>query len=147
MQDSINVRGDVTITLTGPGNQIEVREYKNLVVNNGKTILARLLGHDVAYINEYIDTIAFGTSGDAPVVTNTALGGEVLAKAATVSYPAYNSVMFSATMLDTEGGANTFQELGLKSSGTGILFSRLVIPSITKSSLYKIQVDWTISFQ
>ena len=146
MEEIIKVRGDVKITITGPDGD-EIREYKNLVVNNGKTILARLLGHDVAYAEEYISKIAFGTSGDAPVVTNTALGAEVLAKTATVSYPAYNSVMFSAVMLDTEGGANTFQEMGLKSYNGNILFSRLVIPAITKSALYKIQVDWTISFQ
>lgn len=146
MQDTITVRGDVKITITGPEG-VQTIEQKNLVVNNGKTILTKLLGHDVAYTGEYISHIAFGTSGTAPTVTNSVLGAEVLSKPATVTYPAYNSVMFSATMLDTEGGSNTFQELGLKSEATGILFSRLAIPSITKSSLYKIQVDWTISFQ
>jgi hypothetical protein len=116
-------------------------------VNNGKTILAKLLGHDVAYVGDFISKIAFGTSGTVPVDTNTDLGAEVLQKTATVTYPSINSVMFTATMLDTEGGSLTYQELGLKSDATGMLFSRLVIPAITKSSLYKIQVDWTISFQ
>ena len=146
MKDTIKVSGEVLLTIEGPLGK-EVRHYKNLVVNNGKTILAKLLGNDVAYIGDFVSKIAFGTSGTAPVATNTALGAEVLQKAATVTYPSINSVMFSATMLDTEGGSNIFQELGLKSDATGMLFSRLVIPAITKSSLYKIQVDWTISFQ
>lgn len=146
MEEKIGVRGDVIITITGKDGKQEVREYRNLVVNDGKTILAKLLGHDVAYTDEYINRIAFGTSATSPVVTNTALGAEVLSKAVTVTYPAYNSVQFSATMLDTEGGVSTYQEIGLKSQATGKLFSRLVIPAITKSSLYKIQVDWIISF-
>lgn len=147
INETIKVRGDVRITMTDLNGRSHIIELKNLVVNNGKTILARLLGHDVAYTGEYISHIAFGTSGTAPVVTNTALGAEVLSKQVTVTYPAFNSVMFSATMLDTEGGSNVFQEIGLKSAGTGMLFSRLVIPAITKSSLYKILVEWTISFQ
>lgn len=146
MQDSIKVSGAVKITIHGPDG-LEIIEKSNLVVNNGKTMLAKLLAKDVAYVEEYINKIAFGTSGTTPSGSNLALGGEVLSKTATVTYPAFNSVMFSATMLDTEGGTNVFQELGLKTAGTGNLFSRLVIPSITKSSLYKIQVDWTISFQ
>lgn len=43
MHESITIRGDVKITITGPDGVTDVREYKNLVVNNGKTIAARLL--------------------------------------------------------------------------------------------------------
>jgi len=146
-QDSIKVKGEVDITILYNDGTTEKRHYDNLVVTNGKTILAKRLAGDVAYASDQISKIAFGTNGTAAVVGNATLGAEVLSKAVTVSYPAANSVMFSATMLDSEGGTSTYQELGLKSHTNNILFSRLVISPITKSNLYKIQVDWTISFQ
>lgn len=143
----IKVRGDVVITKIYNDGRREQQELRNLVVNGGKTILAKLLGHDAAYVNEYLASISFGTGTVAPAVADTALGAEVVRKTAVVTYPATNSVMFSATMLDTEGGTSTYTEIGLLSSTTAKLFSRLAIPAIVKSSLYKIQVDWTISFQ
>lgn len=147
MEDTIKIRGDVVLTMTYFDGRKERHELKNLVVNNGKTILSRLLGHHASYTGEYVSQIAFGTSSTAAAVTDTALGAQVLAKPATVTYPAFNQVTFSATMLASEGGTNTYQEIGLLSAGTNILFSRLIIGAIVKSALYQIQVDWTISFQ
>lgn len=147
MGDRIKVRGDVDIRLYYQNGDMQPIAYRNLVVNGGKTILAKLLGHDADYIGEYIDAIAFGGGATAPDVSNEALEDEILVKAATASYPAFNSVMFSAVMDVYEGGTATFQEVGLVSHSTRKLFSRLAINPIMKSTLYKIEVDWTISFQ
>ena len=142
------VRGDVVVTMIPvAGGEAIRKEYKNLVVSSGKTILAKLLAHDASYVGEYISKIGFGTGNTAAAIGDTGLKALVLSKAVTITYPAFNQVMFSATMNDNEGGSSTYQEIGLLSSGTSKLFSRLVISPITKSTLYKIQVDWTISFQ
>ena len=147
MEDIIRVTGDVTLTITYLDGRIETVHLRNLVVNNGKTILSRLLGHDGSYTGEYVNQIAFGTGSTPASVGDTALEAQVLAKEATVTYPAFNKVMFSATMQANEGGSNTYREIGLLSAGSNGLFSRLVIAPIGKTSLYMIKVDWTISFQ
>jgi hypothetical protein len=145
MSDRIKVRGDVDIRLYHQDGSVQPLAYRNLVVNGGKTILAKLLAND--YDGEYIDAIAFGTGSTAPAVSDVALEAQVLVKTATPSYPAFNSVMFTTVMDVYEGGTATFQEVGLVSHTTRKLFSRLVINPIMKSTLYKIEVDWTISFQ
>jgi hypothetical protein len=145
--EHIKVRGDVLITEFLSDGRTLKHAYHNLVVNGGKSILAGLLGHSGTFANEYIDTIAFGSGSTVPVVTNTTLQTQILTETAVASYPAFNSVTFSATMQSNEGVASTFQELGLLSHATGKLFSRLAISPITKDNQSKIQVDWTISFQ
>jgi hypothetical protein len=142
--ESIKVTGDVKITITGIDGSREVRELKNLVVTNGKTLLCSLLAGVVA---QFVRYIAFGTGATAPVVGNTALEAFVLSKAVTVTYPAANQVKFAAEMTTSEGNGNTFQEIGLYCATDNNMFSRLVIASISKTVAYRIQVEWVISFQ
>lgn len=146
--DTFRARGDVDISIIAEDGTIVDRiEYRNLIVDVGKTLLLKRLAGDAAYTSEQVSNIAFGTGNTAAAGAQTALVAEVLNKAATISYPAYNQVKYTATMETTEGGTNTFQELGLKSATSNILFSRVVISAITKSAAYKIQVEWTISVQ
>jgi hypothetical protein len=147
--EMMTLRGDLKIFVRElDGTLVEEREVQNLIVNGGKTLVAKLLGGDASYKNiEHITKIAFGTSSTAAAAANTALGAEQYEKAVAVSYPAYNKVMFTTTMEGNEGGSFTYQELGLKSDATEILFSRVIITPITKSTLYKITVEWTISIQ
>lgn len=154
--DRTSMRGDLRVFLVPvdpeTGAEIGPRtlhaEGKNLIVNGGKTLMAKLLGGDASYKNlEHITKIAWGTDGTAAAATQTSLLAEQFEKAVTVDYPAFNQVRFTATMEGAEGGSYTYQEVGLKSDATEILFSRKVISSINKSSAYKIQVEWTISFQ
>lgn len=148
ISECILAKGDVVIRRIWNDGTEEVIEKKNLIVTTGKTLMAKLLGGDAAYKNlEHISKIGFGADGTAAAVGQTTLLNQILSKAATVTYPAANQVMFSATMEAAEGGTSTYREIGLLSDATNKLFSRLVIADITKSSLYKIQVDWTISFQ
>jgi hypothetical protein len=148
LQETIHLSGDVKITLLKDDGSVEVREAKNLIVSGGKVLLARLLGGDASYKNlEHVTKIAFGTGSTPAAASQTALVAQALSKTAVVSYPAFNQVKFTVTMEANEGGTNTYQEIGLLSAGTNILFSRIVISPITKSTAYKIQVEWTISFQ
>lgn len=149
MEENVNmrgVRGDVKITLLHRDGTKKVYNYKNLIVNTGFTDFAKLLGGDAA--GEKIDKIAFGTGTTAASITDTSLAAQVLTKAATVTYPAYNQVMFSATMGTSEGGSNVFAEIGLLTATSSILVSRIILsPTITKSTAYQIQIDWILSFQ
>ena len=147
--EGLKSRGDVFIRVVRQEDNEIVHSHaiRNLIVALGKTAMARFLGGYSGQSGEYLSKIAFGTDGTAAASGNTALGLSQLVKTATVSYPAFNQVMFSAVMATTEGGTLTYQELGLLSNTSSNLFSRVVIPAITKSSLYRIEVDWVISFQ
>jgi hypothetical protein len=150
IEETVTMRGDVKVWKIDAktGEKTLHEERKNLIVAGGKTLMAKLLGNDAAYGGlEHIGLIAFGTDATAAVAGQTALLGEQFTKAPTVDYPAFNKVRFLVTMEAAEGGSFTYQELGLKSAATAILYSRLVIGAITKSSAYKIAVEWTISFQ
>jgi hypothetical protein len=148
MQDHIQVRGDVKITITHESGTKEVRHIRNLVMRVGKTILAKRLANDGSYASSYVNKISMGTSNSAASDTQTDLAGTKATPAAaiTVTYPAYNSVMFSSALLGTEGNGNTYQELGLFAADNK-MFSRTVIAAIVKSSSYKIAVDWLLTFQ
>lgn len=144
VRDNVRAIGTVRVTKVFLDGRSELLCEKNLVVDTGKTMLAKLLGG--GYAGGSVDTIAFGVGTTAAAGADTALGSEQFTKAAVVTYPAFNQVTFTATMEAAEGGTNTYTELGLKATG-GDLFSRVIIPAIVKSTLYKIKVDWTISFQ
>jgi hypothetical protein len=154
--EKVFMRGDVRVWLTpvDPDTGMEIGErflhYEkdNLIVSTGKTIMARLLGGDASYKNlEHISKIGFGTDATTAAAGQTALLAEQFEKAAGADYPAFNQVRFIATMESAEGGSHTYREIGLKTDATEKLFSRLVISPVTKSSAYKIQVEWIISFQ
>lgn len=149
MQDGLRLTGDVMVILedveTGVLTEIA---RKNLVVTTGKDLVAKLLGGHVSFAAlEEITTIAWGTSGTAAAVGDTSLGDQQFEKAASVTYLGAGQVAFEATMLDSEGGNHTYREIGLKTKTSGILFSRVVIPEVTKSTSYKLRVVWTITVQ
>ena len=145
MKESIKMRGDVDITLRFRDGHEEAFSIQNLIMQGGKTLLSKLLAGPGA-TTEYISKIGFGTSNAATVDTQTSLQAQVLTEAVTPTYPAYNSVMFTGTMGVSDGGSGVFQELALLTAANTML-SRVVIPAITKSALFSIQVQWTISFQ
>lgn len=141
--------GEVKVFKIFPGGRKVLHQHKkNLIVNNGKTIEAKLLGGDASYKNlEHISKIDFGDGTTPPAVADTALESSRFTKAVVTTYPAFNKVQFDTTMEGAEGGSYVYTELGLLTDATDILFSRIAITPITKSSLYKIAVEWIISFQ
>ena len=145
-KDTVKVKGELKVSLLYEDGRAVVHEHRNLVMQVGKTVLCKLLAHDPTYVNEYISKIGFGTNSTAAADSQTALVAQVLTETATPTYPASNSVTFTAVMGVADGGTATYQELGLLTNLTSMLFSRVVISPILKSSLYRIQVEWTISF-
>jgi hypothetical protein len=149
ISEAIHVRGDVTIRVKDrSGTIIKAIEMKNLVVAVGKTILAHRLSGDAAYASHYIAAIKFGTGTVAPAAGDTGLGSAQFSAPVTASYPATNKARYSAAMDYAEGGSLTYSEMGLfTADAVPKMFSRLLIGPILKSSAYRIEVDWDISFQ
>lgn len=145
MEEFIKARGDVVISKIYDDGRREVVEKKNLIVNVGKTILAKRLANDASYASDYVSTIAFGSGVTAVASGNTAMELQRFTAAVTPTYPAYNQVTFTATMGAAEGGSYTYTELGLLTAA-GKMFAHLIISAITKSAAYKLQAEWTISF-
>lgn len=95
-------------------------ETHNLVVNSGLTALANLLGGTTA--GEFVAAIGYGSSGTAPLVTDTTLNANPTYYKAigTITIGpsggvAAGSVQFAYSLLTTDYAANplTIQELGL----------------------------------
>jgi len=145
LQDIMIMSGHVEITLLFADGHKETHFKQNLIMRGGKTLTMRLLAGPTA-TTEYISKIGFGTSNLATADTQTSLQAQILTEAITFSFPAYNSVMFTGIMGVSDGGSGVFQELGLLTPANTML-SRAVIPPITKSALFSIQVQWTISLQ
>ena len=143
IKEGITAIGLVNVRAVYADGTVEPIFRKNLVVDDGKTLLAHLLGGGSS---DAITTMGFGTGTTAAAATDEALEASAFTADVTVSYPAYNQVMFAASMGSSEGGANTYTELGLITAGA-TMFSRVIIPAVVKSTLYRLEVEWTISFQ
>jgi hypothetical protein len=127
-------------TLTGERRTFR---WKNVVVNNAREQLARLLAGDGLTL-KHIDRLAFGTDGTAATATDTSITGAVTVATA-VSYPDDSSVMFTATLPSGTGNGTVFQEMGLLFVDN-TLATRRAFDSMTKSSLWAWTVTWTISW-
>jgi len=110
------------------GKLVDYVEGHNIVVNDGREALARLLGHHdpvldpilsgpaAGVVSWYVDTLAFGDGGHDPdsvgdqtvmtpvLVTDTGLYGTThVTRPVTVTWPSYRKVVFEATVESTEG--------------------------------------------
>jgi hypothetical protein len=122
------------------GKLVDYVEGHNIVVNDGREALARLLGNHDPILNPppsgvtswYVDTLSFGDGGHDPdnigdqtimtpvLVTDTDLyGTKHISRPVTVSWPSYRKVVFEATVESTEGNhpsppaVNEYSEAGL----------------------------------
>jgi len=134
--------GTLRLELKRNGVVFQVITEKNLVVNGGKSALARLLGGDVT--GRSIDRVAVGTNGTAAALTDTAITGAVTV-AATATYPTATSVRFSFTVPTGTANGMNLREFGLLTAG-GALFARRVTGLIEKTSDLEINGTWTINF-
>src|SRR5690348_5673449 len=90
----IQCRGEfVLVVRNKKGKIVERFAEKNLIVNLAKTSLASLIGGTGA--NKNINTIAFGTNGTAPDVADTAITGAVTKAMGSITFPEFNSVLYS----------------------------------------------------
>lgn len=124
----------------------DIIKVNNMIVTAAKnTIANRLIGSSVGYITY----CALGTGSTAPVAGNTTLGTELFRKLVSVKSVSTNIATFQTFFTSSEGNG-TLGEAGLfgddatASSGTGTLFSRLLISRV-KSSSDTLTLTWTIT--
>jgi hypothetical protein len=124
-----------------------VKEYKkdNLVVDGAFFQMARLLAGDVTGRN--ITKIGFGTGGDDPDPSDTALTGQYLRAVSGYEYPANEQVKVNWVLPVSEGNGMAIQEFGLFTAD-GTLFSRITLEeAVPKQAAFSIEGSWTIIFK
>lgn len=142
LKDNINVTGNVKFKVYRSGELIETTELNNLVVATGRQAVSRLLAG--ASPDDHVASLAAGSNGTAPVLTDIAITDPFTKAIGTVSYPG-NSVNFNATIEEVEANGNTIREFGLITVG-GDLFARITRAAIVKDNTIRIDISWTINF-
>ena len=137
-------RGELVIEVQTPeGKKVEEHRYENLVVNNGKAIMAHLLAGDTP-TTYAITQMAFGTGTTTPAVTDASLAAAITpVKTVTADYPDSTSVRFTATLASDECNTFPIAEAGLYSDSQG-MFSRTTFGPLTKSSDFQFVFRWSI---
>lgn len=141
--EHVGVTGTIRLEIHRDGQPVETIEEKNLVVNNGKTNLCRLLGDSSSSTRE-ITEVGFGIGVAAASVTDVGLTSAVM-KSVTTTYPTATTVQFDFVLEKAEGNGLAITEFGLFHQN-GNMFSRRVRSAINKASDMRIVGSWTISF-
>ena len=134
---------------------------RNMVVNDGREALARLLGNDGTQ-DWFVDTMKFGDGGHNPAnpaemvevfVTDTDLYGTIhISKDVTgvgTTFPSTKKVTFTASVEAAEGnGAGTleYSEAGLYYDGGNSMFAHKAFGYIIKNDTMRIVATWTFTF-
>lgn len=119
-------------------------DERNLIVDGSKTLLAHLLGGDVA--TRSVTTIGFGTSGSAPAGSDTALTGSFTKAIDAHSYPATNQVEFDFSLASGENNGMAILEFGLITAGGALFARRNRSVALNKDNTISFSGAWVISF-
>jgi hypothetical protein len=142
IKDGIKPNGVFTLKVVNKAGEI-LEEYtdNNLVVDLGKTNVAKLLGGDVD--GAKIAKIAVGTGSLAPDVADSALT-DMFSKAIDgVTYPDTNSALFSWTLGTDDANGLTLTEFGLLNDND-VLCARKVRSGIDKTNAISLIGSWKI---
>jgi hypothetical protein len=144
LTENIPMRGIFQMKVFRAGILIEEYEDHNLIVNGARFQMAHLVAGEVA--GRHVTQIAFGTSGTAPDVTDTAIANQFVKNLSGFSYPEAGRVQFDWELLVTENNGMAILEFGLLSQD-GTLFARRTRTNpIYKESDISIEGHWTIIF-
>lgn len=145
MKDNLNIKGlfFLQVICAHTGNILETYQDNNLVVNNGRETVTKLLGAGTT--TKKLSKIAFGTNGTAPAGADNTITGAFTKSLGAVSYPTISSVKFDWTLGASEGNGINIVEFGILSDDD-TLFARKVRAVIAKNSDIILNGNWTISF-
>lgn len=143
------------------GRLVDEVEGYNIVVNDGREALARLLGNDSTQ-TWYVDTMKFGDGGHevldvtdmvAVDVTDADLYGNIhISKDVTgagTTWPATRKVTFTATVEAAEGngtGILEYSEAGLYYDSGNSMFAHKAFGYIVKNNTIRLVATWTFTF-
>lgn len=138
------VKGIFKMTVRKNGKVIEEYEDHNLIVNGARNQAARMFAGDVT--GRPIKSIAFGTSGTAPVVTDTAITGAYIKDVEGFSYPDMGQIQTNWELGTNENNGMAIMEFGLLSSDGTLLCRKVRENPIYKESDISIEGHWTWIF-
>jgi hypothetical protein len=142
--EKIPMQGIFELKVYQAGKLIEKILDHNLIVNGAKVQMAHLAAGDV--IGRNINRIAFGTSGNAPVLSDTLLAGQWSKPVSGFAYPGIGKVQIDWELLVTENNGMAIMEFGLLTAD-GTLFTRRTRQNpIHKASDISLEGHWTIIF-
>ncbi|SHJ80225.1 hypothetical protein [Desulfofundulus thermosubterraneus] len=138
------VKGELRLRIYRKGRLMEVWEDENLVVDAGRSVMAKLIGGQ-AGLN--VNRVAFGTNATDPAPGDTAIQNAFIKPISAVSYPTATQVRFDFTLLESEANGLSIREFGLLCAN-GTLFARRTRggKTIDKDSDLAIEGQWTIFF-
>jgi hypothetical protein len=142
MRDSISPKGVVAITLRHADGGEEKQVVNNLVVQAGLNYLASAI---LASQSPAFGYMAVGTSGTAPTLGDTALGGE-LTRIVFSSSSTANGVVSISTVYGPGVGTGTISEAGIfNAAAAGTMLARATFSPYAKGALDTITINWTIT--
>lgn len=143
--DSIKMKGKLSIVLTGPDGEVkEQHEVDNLVVTVGKNFIASRMKDATATAMSHMEV---GTGTTAAAVGDTALGAAVASSrvALTSTTVTTNSVAYVATF-PAGTGTGALTEAGIfNASSSGTMLCRTVFSVINKGAADTLGITWTVT--
>ena len=141
--DKTKATGKLTVEIKNKqGEVIDVREVKNLVVDDGLEYIASRMKDTSATAMSHM---AIGTGSTAAAASDTALGTEAARVALTSTTVTANAVAYVASFAAGEGtGAIT--EAGILNAGSGgTLLCRTVFSVVNKGASDSMTITWTVT--
>jgi len=146
-EDHLRLKGYLRI-IVGEGKNQRVYEYNNLIVDAGANLIRDFLkGDSVSGLTH----LALGTGTTSPSTNDVGLENETYRKAFT-DVAVENRLLRIAVFFTSSEYAGDISELGLFGNGatdtlgTGTMYSRTTIATITKSNTEPLTVEWTLTF-
>lgn len=127
------------------GECVLVYEDLNLVVDTGKSSVARLLAQANTLPQNRVTKIGFGDGSNSPDPNDTGLTNEYVKALDGFSYPDPQSVSFSWSLDFSEANGLDITEFGLFTEDD-VLFSRKTRDVIKKLVDIRLEGTWTIIF-
>lgn len=141
--DTLKPKGILQYRIWQGGKLVFEEEGNNLVVVGGRDAIAKLIGGDGT--DKQIVEFAVGEGDSAPVDGDTTLTNEFTKAIYNVTYPVAGTAQVEFSLDTTEANGMAITEFGLYCAD-GSLFSRKVVPVISKTSDIRIEATWKIIF-
>lgn len=138
------VKGIFKMTVRKNGKVIEEYEDHNLIVNGARNQAARMFAGNVT--DRPIKSIAFGTKGTAPVVTDTAITGAYTKDVEGFSFPDMGQIQTNWELGTNENNGMAIMEFGLLSADGTLLCRKVRENPIHKEADISIEGHWTWIF-
>lgn len=141
--ETVNVTGRLKISrLNESGDELEVREVKNLIVAVGKNIItSRLVGNTTAIPSH----MAVGSSNTAATTAQTALGTEAGRVVLDSSTRTNNTIAYVATFPAGTGTGTITEAAILNASSAGDMLCRTNFNEVNKAAGDVIVITWNVT--